>query len=128
LSELKKCFTKNGWKSFNTALKRSGNLETIKKEKLNVSPTITGDVSVNQEKDNQWKVTLPMTVTYKNDKDQVKQELNISLLISRKKTGDLGIMQLIAAPAKAAAAQAKTVSSNDGGDKKPSTEQQPISH
>ncbi len=124
LKTIEKCYTKEGWKGFNTALQRSGNLETIKKEKLAVSPSVNGEVSINKEKDNEWKVTLPMTITYQSDKNKINQELNVNILIGRQTTGNLGIMQLIAAPAKTAAQSAQQPPAVKP-DNKPNTNQEP---
>lgn len=98
LIQLKNCFTDQGWQSFNDALQKSGNLAAIKSQQLTVSSMITGDINVNQIKDNQWKVTLPLQVVYQNDKEKIIQPLSINLVVGRKLTGDLGVMQMIATP------------------------------
>lgn len=97
LTELKQCFTDQGWKGFNTALQKSGNLTSIKKHMLNVSCHIEQSVTVNSLKDGQWKATLPITVTYQNEKEKAVQQLNVSIVLGRKGTSQLGIIQLIAA-------------------------------
>lgn len=98
LEKLKTCFTEQGWQGFNDALEKSGNLQAIKAQQLTVSSQIDGPVKINPVKDNQWKVTLPMHVVYQNDKEKLTQLLTIDLLIGRKVSGDLGIMQIIASP------------------------------
>lgn len=98
MQKLQPCFTEQGWIGFNTAIQKSGNIEAIKSQKLNVSSHIDGMVLVNEAKDNQWKLTLPLTVIYQNDKEKVSQLLNIDLTVTRKPSGDLGITQMIATP------------------------------
>ena len=59
---------------------------------------VDGELKVNPVKDNQWKVSIPLQVVYQNDKEKLTQKLNVDLLIGRKMSGDLGIMQMIATP------------------------------
>ncbi len=96
LDALKPCYTDTGWKGFNDALQKSGNIDSIKTQQLNVSSQSNGQASINTVKDGQWKVTLPIQVLYQNDKEKVTQQLVVGVLIGRKANGDLGIMQLIA--------------------------------
>lgn len=98
LTSLESCYTKAGWKSFHDALEKSGNLQAIKKQNLTVKSNVDGDVTLKQEKENQWKATIPMEVVYQNDKEKLTQQLSVDLLIGRKISGDLGVMQLIATP------------------------------
>ncbi len=96
MDTLKPCYTEQGWRGFSDALQKSGNVESIKSQQLNVSSQLDGTSNINTVKDGQWKVTLPLLVVYQNDKEKVTQRLSISLLIGRKPSGDLGIMQLVA--------------------------------
>ena len=98
LTELKSCYTDQGWQGFNDALQKSGNIESFKKQGLTVSSLVDGELKVNPVKDNQWKVSIPLQVVYQNDKEKLTQKLNVDLLIGRKMSGDLGIMQMIAIP------------------------------
>lgn len=98
MHDLQKCFTDQGWMSFTEALQKSGNIEAIKTQNLTVSSQVDGQLQISQSQDNQWKITLPLQVVYQNDKEKVTQLLNINLLVGRKVTGELGIMQMIAAP------------------------------
>jgi hypothetical protein len=98
LANLKYCYTEQGWKAFNDALKQSGNLTAIQSQKLTSISQLNGKTTITALKDNQWKVNLPLQVVYQNDKERLTQQLSIDLLIGRKGSGDLGIMQLIAAP------------------------------
>ncbi len=103
MSNLQHCFTEQGWMSFNAALQKSGNLDAIKNQKLNVSSQVDGPAQIIEAKDNQWKISLPVQVVYQNDKEKVTQALDIKLSIARKPSGDLGIAQIIATPRVAAA-------------------------
>ena len=96
LDMLKACFTEQGWKGFNDALQKSGNVDSIKNQQLNVSGQTEGTSNISTVKDGQWKVTLPIQVTYQNDKEKVIQHLTVGVLVGRKSNGDLGIMQLVA--------------------------------
>lgn len=106
IDKLKPCFTDEGWKGFREALDKSGNLAAIKSQRLTVSSLLDGKMNSTSVKENQWKVTLPMHVVYQNDKEKLTQLLSVDLLIGRKKSGDLGIMQLIATPRTTAPAMA----------------------
>lgn len=98
LEALKACYTTQGWKAFNEALKTSGNLEAIRTYNLNVSSQVDGEIHIENIKDKQWKVSMPLKVSYQNKDRQLLQALNVDLLIALKKSGSLGIMQVIAAP------------------------------
>jgi hypothetical protein len=98
MQDLQSCFTEQGWNGFNAALDKSGNLDAIKSQHLTVSSQIDGQTKIDEAKDNQWKLTLPLQVVYQNDKEKVTQLLNIKLTVSRKPTGDLGITQMVATP------------------------------
>lgn len=98
MEELKSCFTTSGWKGFSEALKKSGNVKAIKEQKLAVSSQVSGDVKVEPSKKNQWKVKVPLQVVYQNNEDKLTQVLAVDLLVGRKSSGDLGIMQMIATP------------------------------
>lgn len=113
LAALKPCFTDQGWQGFNLAFQKSGNLEAIKSKQLMVSSEINGSPSLDAVKDNQWKIALPVQVTYQNKEQKLNQSLIINLLITRKPSGDLGIMQIVAIPVKA--------TKNTTNEKKPTT-------
>lgn len=98
MNSLKNCFTDPGWTGFNNALQKSGNIEAIKGQKLTVSSQVDGQATMDEVKDNQWKLTLPLQVVYQNDKEKVTQLLTIKLTVGRKINGDLGITQMIATP------------------------------
>ena len=98
LNTLKACYTDQGWQGFQDALKKSGNLIAIKTQQFNVSANIVGTPEIQTVGNNQWKVTLDLNVVYQNDKEKLTQDLMASILIGRKISGDLGIMQIIAIP------------------------------
>lgn len=98
MKSLQQCFTDQGWTGFNNALQKSGNVDAIKAQKLTVSSQVDGQVTMDEVKGNQWKLTLPLQVVYQNDKEKVTQLLAIKLTVSRKINGDLGITQMIAIP------------------------------
>lgn len=98
LQELQSCYTEKGWEEFKTALQKSGNIEAIKIQKLIVNGEIDGQTQLLETKENQWRIALPLHVTYQNDKGKIIQLLNVNLTIGRKITGELGIMQMIATP------------------------------
>jgi hypothetical protein len=127
LTNLKPCYTEQGWKSFNEALQKSGNLDSIKSQGLNVSAQKEGEITTNSIKDNQWKVTLPIQVVYQNEKEKITQRLNVSILIGRKPTGELGIMQMIATtrPAAAPTKPADSAATTPATPGTPPTDKQP---
>lgn len=98
LTALEACYTNQGWQGFNDALKQSGNVAAIKAQKLTVSSQRIGESKLITLKENEWKVILPMQVVYQNDKEKLTQLLTVNLLITRKVSGDLGVMQMIATP------------------------------
>lgn len=98
LEKLKSCFTEQGWQGFHAALEQSGNINSIKTQKLTVSSQVDGEIKIAPAKENQWKVTVPLQVVYQNDKQKLTQLLTVDVLIGRKVSGDLGIMQMIATP------------------------------
>lgn len=100
LASLKNCFTDQGWQGFNSAFEKSGNLNAIKSKQLTVSSELKGNTSLQVVKDNQWKASAPIEVTYRNKEQKITQALTVNLLITRKPSGDLGIMQVIAVPVK----------------------------
>ena len=112
LDLLKACYTEQGWQSFNDALLKSGNLDAIKKENLTVSSMLDGQATISSIKDNQWKVIVPIQVVYQNGKEKIVQSLTINLAISRKVSGDLGIIQVVAMPRQSSTNPAPTTEVN----------------
>ena len=101
LDALKACFTDQGWQSFDDALKKSGNLNAITTQQLVVSAMTDGQATVTENKSNEWKVTVPLQVVYQNKQQKLTQSLTVDVLVGRKISGDLGILQVLAQPKKA---------------------------
>lgn len=98
LKELKNCFTDQGYNSYTEALTKSGNVEAIKAQQLNVSSLVDGKTKINKLEDNKWQLKIPLQVVYQNSKEKLTQLLFVDMLVTRKKSGNLGISQIIAAP------------------------------
>lgn len=98
LDGLKACFTTQGWQSFHDALEKSGNLKAIASQQLVASAMVDGQALMRENKHNQWKVTIPLQVVYQNKQQKITQSLTVEVLVGRKLSGDLGIMQVVAQP------------------------------
>lgn len=120
LIDLKSCFTDSGWQSFNDALQKSGNIAAIKSQKLNVNSAVTGTSTLSKIKDNQWKINMPFEVVYQSEKETIKQSLIVDLMVERKTTGGLGIMQIVVAPQETKTAT-PSISSTPSASSTPST-------
>ncbi|KTD42236.1 DotI/IcmL family type IV secretion protein [Legionella parisiensis] len=105
LNNLKKCYTKNGWTSYINALTDSGNINSIKTQKLMVSSMLDGKVQLIDAQETQWKMNVPIKVFYKNDKEEITHFLNVYLIISWRNAFKLGIVQIVATPRRAALSQ-----------------------
>ncbi len=100
-------FTPNGWKDFQTALKNSGNFETVLAKKLVVSAVATGAPVIIDQGEIQgryaWKVQMPLLVTYQSASTSIQDPLMVTLLITRVSTLNvpkgIAISQYIATPA-----------------------------
>lgn len=101
MTSLKNCYTDQGWQGFNDALQKSGNLDAIRSQKLMVSSVLDGKATILDIKNNEWKINMPLHVTYQSSSDKSSMPLSISLVVGRKISGDLGIMQMIATPRQA---------------------------
>ncbi len=96
-------FTATGWKQFLSALDSSKNLDTVKARKLVVSAVATGaPVLLNAGLISgiyNWRVQLPLQVTYQGSSQSIPQSLVVTLTIRRESTLDspsgLGIAQFI---------------------------------
>ena len=98
LGMLKSCYTMQGWQSFNEALQKSGNIEAIKKQQLATHSQVKGEPIITKTKEQEWKAQTVLEVMYQNNHDKLTQLLTVDLVIGRKASGDLGIMQIIASP------------------------------
>lgn len=98
LQDLKNCFTTQGYTSYTDALTKSGNVEAIKNQQLNVSSIVDGKTKISKLEDNKWQLKVPLQVVYQNNKEKLTQLLFVDMLVGRKPSGSLGISQIIAAP------------------------------
>ena len=103
LDELKNCYTEQGWTGFYDALQKSGNITAINSRNLTSNAMLDGQPQMIGSKADQWTVSMSLQVVYQNDKEKLTQNLNVRVVIGRKPSGDLGIMQLIATPKEPAA-------------------------
>ncbi len=94
LQKLHTCYTENGWAEFKNALEKSGNVQTFKTHKLTSSSQMDGVAQIDESRENQWVLTLPLKVVYRFDTANITQLMQVRLIIGRKITGELGIMQL----------------------------------
>ena len=97
--QLEPCYTPSGWKSFQTALSKSGNLHAIKNEKLFVHATLDGNIEVleTEELGPRWKVLIPLKIRYENISHYFDQNLKVKLIIGIN-VKKLGVEQIIASP------------------------------
>lgn len=94
LQKLHGCYTEDGWAEFNSALDKSGNVQTFKTHKLTSSSQLDGVVQIVDSRENQWVLTLPLKVVYQFDTTSITQLMQVRLVIVRKITGEFGITQL----------------------------------
>lgn len=80
-------FTPSGWHWFLSALKKSGDLDSLVKLRMVSDATITGaPVVVNKTVLNGtyvWNVTLPIMITYRNLKTTIHQPFKVTLIVVR---------------------------------------------
>jgi hypothetical protein len=98
LHKLKACFTDKGWKTFNSDLQASGNLNAIKSKQLNLSSYVDGEGLITEINEHEWKISLPLNSVYQNATVKTVQPLRITLILELKKSGELGIATLVATP------------------------------
>lgn len=83
-------FTDSGWKDFMGALDKSKNLDAVKDKKLVVSAVATGTPLILQKgilnNVYAWKVQLPMLITYQSESQFSKQNVIVTMLITRTTT------------------------------------------
>ena len=101
-------FTAEGWEQFLTALKLSNNLDAVKDKKMIVSAVATQapvilkkGVMLNDRYE--WKVQMPILVTYQSASEFSQQSNIVTMLITRVSTLNsprgIGISQFIVGPA-----------------------------
>ena len=74
-----KYFTANGWINYSKAMIDAKLPETIKNNAYDVSAVATMPPDIKKLKDNQWQVTMPVLVVYKNPEYKQKQTLSIMM-------------------------------------------------
>jgi hypothetical protein len=121
IEKLKACYTSQGWQGFYDALKKSGNLTAITTQGLSVSAMVDGQTSITQNKSNEWKLTIPLNVVYQNKQQKLTQTLSLEVLVGRKTSGDLGIMQIVAVPKNANEPASPAASTPSADTQAPST-------
>lgn len=101
LQVLQDYFTPAGWKAFSNALNKSNNLSVVQSRKLVASANPTGKATLLKEgvKDGiyTWKIQIPMLATYESETRLIKQNLIVTLLVTRANTPKgVGISHFVA--------------------------------
>ncbi|MFO1258831.1 MAG: type IVB secretion system apparatus protein IcmL/DotI [Gammaproteobacteria bacterium] len=102
LANVKSYYTPDGYQNFMKALQSSGSLEGVRSKKLVVSAVQTGTPVILKEgpinKRYSWQVQLPMLISYQSASEVIKQDINMTMLITRVPTLEsekgIGIAQL----------------------------------
>ena len=90
LQKASEYYTPDGWKSFENALKESGNLETVIAKHLVVTAVATGaptiiDQSVISGR-YAWKIQMPLLVTYESGAQIMRQPMVVTMVVTRVST------------------------------------------
>lgn len=87
LQDASESFTPRGWRNFQEALRKSGNLETVLKRKFVVSARPTGTPEIIDQRvisgRYTWKVQIPLLVTYESSRTTLQDPLEVTLSIVR---------------------------------------------
>ena len=87
MDSLKNIFTTKGWSNFEEALKKSGNLESVKKNQLVVTAYKTASAKIisfsKKNKQDTWVVKVPANVTYRNEYIKVEQQIESYVTITK---------------------------------------------
>jgi len=88
MTDLSSLFTTKGWENFEDALKKSGNLESVKKNQLVVTAYKKGQAKIisfsKDKKNDTWVVKVPLSVTYINEYIKVDQQVESYVTITSK--------------------------------------------
>lgn len=111
LADMKIYFTDTGWKNFQKALQKSGNLTRVKENQMVVSayksqPATIESFSKNHDV-NTWVVRVPTAVTYSNQYHKVEQQIDAYVTIvelSHKRMRVTNINSVLTAPERNASA------------------------
>lgn len=98
-----KYFTEAGWRAFLNGLKNSGNLKTVKQQKLSVKAVPeSAPVIVSKGIHNHvysWRIEMPVVVTYRSINQEYTQHLMVTVLVQRLSTlsskHGVGIAQIV---------------------------------
>lgn len=101
IQEIQKNFTPQGWTAFMTALNKSNNLNVVQNRKLVASGTLTGKPVILQKGIKNgvytWKLQVPMLATYESESRLIKQNLEVTLLVTRDNSqSGIGISHFVA--------------------------------
>lgn len=99
-------FSGVGWKNFMQALQQSNNLEAVKTKRMVVSAQLVGTSKIIiKELVNdlyEWRIDVPVLVTYQNDTEYTQQYNMVNILLSRvsmlNAPKGVGIEQLVVSP------------------------------
>lgn len=109
LTSVRAYYTPSGYQNFMAALKASNTLQDVRSKKLVVSAVITGTPVILQEGlvngSYTWRIQLPMLLSYQSASEVIKQNITMTMLVTRVPTLEsekgVGIAQLIVAEGKA---------------------------
>ena len=107
MEKLSEYFTAQGWEAYTKALRESNNLESVKKQQIDVTAKISGSSKILEQRGNKdihaWKMQIPVKVTYKNPRGEMQQNLIVELAVTTgskvANSAGLGILQFVAKPA-----------------------------
>lgn len=110
---LQENFTPAGWTAFSSALNKSNNLNVVQHRKLVASATPTGRAVMLKEGPINgiytWRIQIPMIATYESESRLIKQNLVVTILVTRAKTPKgVGISHFLAVEAPAVQPSANT--------------------
>lgn len=94
-------FTPEGWKAFTAALDKSNNLNVVQNKKLVASANAVGSPSILKKGIKNglytWEAQIPIQATYENESRILKQNLLVTLLISRaNNSSGVGVSHFVA--------------------------------
>lgn len=99
LSQIKECFTDEGWTQFKTALDHSGNVALVKNNLLTSSSQIIEPIAIQHiANEARWEVDVPMQIVYQNDKKKITQMISVHLNILEMPDRHVSILQIMGKP------------------------------
>jgi len=102
LPALKSCFSATGFESFTRALKKTHNLDTMKKKGLTATSTVTTApvLAHHVQGSNSWTVKMPIKVHFENQTHELTQQLAVQIIIELH-AGQLSVESVHAVPKRA---------------------------